>query len=623
MDSHGHSSDPIARVEKYALVPVANSTASFLVVALLVLLVILQWLARLIAQWVALNLTSPSSVPRRLVQRLHNHPYLGDLLVALILYLPAVLVLSLCHNYDYDASINRLAWTGLAHLFVSTLLGTHFSPMAFLLPRSRLMLLHKWTSRLGSLFILAHMSIHLTNWIQWDFVAEQFQRSSMQFGLASFILLGVLVLTSLYPVRMLAYATFAGVHNLVVLMLSAFVFMHARDTLSLVLPMIAVFMLNKFLIAMQLVRPAHFVVSRVVDPPSNVKHPGGAVVRLEIAAPHLANVRPEQQVYIGAKPISTLHPFTPRAVSPTSLLACIHSGHPVHAAAPATPTANVHLTHRAAASSRPHMHLHSLTHQGSNTDLTSTASLASTASLTSSPVDTNPSTTLLLGTASADHPPTLTLLARHSPFAGFTTSKLCPTNAHRLVAFIPPAPRLPLPQFTSVVFIAGGIGITPVLAWLDHLAKLNVDGATRKRGSSSSRSMTLDRAEMQDGAGHEAARLMPEIVHVVWIVSREDELSMAPEIAAAEGAAVRAKVGGVQSVTVVVTGSKSARRDPVGEEGARARTHSGRPSVEELVPKMEDLKGPVMGFAVGPRSLVEDVRKLDRDWWLHVEPFTW
>ncbi|ORZ39025.1 hypothetical protein BCR44DRAFT_1266652 [Catenaria anguillulae PL171] len=428
-----------------SLIPTPNLISGVLVFLLLLTLVLGAGAARRYSLRLACSpcATAPLSTQcdkrASFVWYSYHSPIVVDLAVTALIYLPIVVAFTLSHEYSTLATVDRFAYIALPHFLMTTLLGIHFSPFATLLPRLRLILLHKWCARFGTLLALAHVATHFAFWIQDGTVAEQLQRGSMRNGLVAFSSLMLLSVTSFRPVRRAVYGLFSAAHHVFFLLFALFVVLHTKYSLFAVAPMVVAFLANKAAIALQVQRnQTSFTVARGLS--------DGLVkvdMNLSIASPSAPLPTPDHVVYVAARPWSTFHPFSPRV----SQVGAKSIGL----------TINV----------RQHSH-------------------------------------------------------------GFTETKLTPRHIRRLVAFIPPAPHLPLTKFKQVIFVAGGIGITPVLAWLNHIALLQ--------------SSRPDKIHL-------------ESIHIIWIVRTESVTAqIAPRLATHFETELGVKVPFVECVNVVVTG---------------------------------------------------------------------
>ncbi|KAI9155921.1 hypothetical protein H9P43_009031 [Blastocladiella emersonii ATCC 22665] len=592
-------SSPFA-VQNFALVPVGNVEAAAIAIGVALALAVAAGLARLAVTRIAPTCFTPTAGPIHFIRLASNHPWAVDAAVALLVYLPATLVLTLSDSYISDSTVNRFAWVGLGQFLAATVFGVHFSPFALVVDRARLLLWHKFLARAGVVLVATHMAVHLNNWISADFVAEQLERPMAQFGLVAWIALALVAVLSVRVVRRWSYATFAVSHNFLFLVVSAFIVMHQRDAIVFVLPMVVVFLANKFVIAWQLVMPATVtVLASPVDPVAKPPHPlarslsSGAntaadtasletstatasameladlskplargassdsipqippdLVRIEItAAPFLAKLQPNHLVYLAARPASTFHPFSPRLVPPPAQQRMRERRSLERTTSGASSRARRAAVHRYTGST------------ASSIDSTTGAPVPPAA-----PLDLAPRAVI------------------NAKRVGKFTSALTPDSS--LLAFVPFAPSVHFVlDFRQLVFVAGGVGITAVLAWIEYLAA--VRRATPRHSTTSS---TLDRDGDEAGGP-----LFPDVVQVVWVTRRVQDTSVV------DWRAIEAWLPELK-VNVYVT------------------EVSGRPELEAVVPVAYP---PTMGLVVGPESLVNAVRKLERAWWLQTEVYEW
>ncbi|KAI9223457.1 hypothetical protein BC828DRAFT_403143 [Blastocladiella britannica] len=714
---------------QFAVVALANIPASLVLMTVALAMAAIAAVARYGTARIAVSSLTPRVGVTGLIRRLTAHPWLGDALLLLLVYVPLVCVLTLSNAYVADPTLNRFAWVGLGQMLAATVLGVHFSPFALVLPRARLLRYHAFLSRSGFVLVVVHMSLHFDNWVHSDFVAENLKRASMVWGLVAFITLCLLFLTSLPWVRRAAYAFFLAVHNVLFLVLCAFTVMHQYNALPLVLPMLAIFGANKIALGWHLARPVLVRVeqvrpivpvssgdavpvgqeemdptaivdntnstaklrqaaaapgTRMMDPPS----PRASVARVTLSANYLTRVMPDQPVYLIRTPMSTLHPYSPRAhvsfPSPSARSLSTDGGPidgdnaatadlllPMHVRSPVTapsehltdPTADIPLASisggngkhytvssragfnpvqstfslesASSASTHPHiMSHHRRQLSGHSSFLGNGSGLATGAGGDPTTAGIGSLTELLAGGAAGTstgnggvRAPTVQLTARVRGPHTFA-ARIAP---HTTGVVIPPSPPSAVPYFASVVFVAGGSGITAVVGWLDVFAERaaaeaadaswhahhHASTAARNGGGSSGAGaaatgpraiITVDRNRDAEAA---RARRRPAHVWLVWLVrSRADAVALAPDVVALFEHGVYAPWDSLH----IKVDIRYTRQDD--DESGR----SSRPVLDEVVPRVI---APALGFVVGPPSLMAAARLLDRDWWLHEEAYEW
>ncbi|KNE64958.1 hypothetical protein AMAG_10622 [Allomyces macrogynus ATCC 38327] len=504
------------------IIPVSNTIAAVLA---LVLIAILLTVAAMIRHFV--HRLAPRGHLHAALKWLYNHPDARDTGLAIIVYVPLVLVLVLSSSYVHDVTYNRFAWVALAHFVAATFLGGAFSPLAWVLDRHTLLRYHAFFARVGVVLITVHMALHIHLWQTYDLVATfLWDRASMVYGLFAWITVATMALSSLPWVRQRVYAVFFVAHHVLVMLLLALVVMHRPATVPMVLAM-AVFLIgNKLAVAYMAMarsparidvrdapywretannavvrspRPAHAGRPRTRSTcdipllsPTQATTPGESsttsspVVAVRLVPAEYASlaVGPGQVVYLAIPPVPIFHPYSPHAVASTTPLA------------------------------------------------SSTSSFAKS------------------GGAEV-------WLDARSRFASRIRA------SERVFVLVPPAPQpVPVAEFDDVWFIAGGMGITPVVAWLEAMkgrdARVTVLWVVRE-----------DRGEMVDWVGYR--RSMPGL-----------------------------------KVKVFTTGGDGEKR----------------PDWEIEVPTdmVSDMS---FAFVCGPPALCAAVRKLVRPWWIHVEAFGW
>ncbi|KAJ3374550.1 hypothetical protein GGF31_007328 [Allomyces arbusculus] len=505
------------------IIPVSNPIAAVLALVLIAILLAAAATIRLFIHRLA-----PRGHLHAALKWLYNHPDARDAGLAIIVYIPLVLVLVLSSSYGHDVTYNRFAWVALAHFVAATFLGGAFSPLAWVLDRHTLLRYHAFFARVGVVLITVHMALHIHLWETYDLVSTfLWDRASMVYGLFAWVTVASMALSSLPWVRQRFYTLFFVAHHVLVMLLLALVVMHRPATVPMVLAMAVFLVGNKLAVAYmamarsparvdvrdapywreaasnapvaQSPRPAHAGRSRARSTcdipllsPTQATTPGessatsSSVVAVRLVPAEYASlaVGPGQVVYLAAPPVPIFHPYSPHALTSTTSL------------------------------------------------VTSASSLAKS------------------GGAEV-------WLDARSKFASRIRA------SERVFAIVPPAPQpVPVAEFDDVWFVAGGMGITPVVAWLEAMK------------------------------GRETR------VTVLWVV-HEDRGEMVDWVG------YRRSVPGLK-VKVFTTG---------GEGGKR-------PDWEVEVPKdmVSDMS---FAFVCGPPALCAAVRKLDRPWWIHVEAFGW
>ncbi|KAJ3373161.1 hypothetical protein GGF31_001151 [Allomyces arbusculus] len=706
-----------------AVIHVGHETMMLITMGVLLAFVLASALARLAVHHIAPTAHHSAPVPVwfvRFVRLAYNHPNRRDLALAVIVYLPLVLVAALSTDYTYDLTYNRFAWIAVAHLLVATLLSGPFSPACLLLARHQVLRYHAFFARAGAVLVTVHMALHLNTWVSYDVVPQfLWGRPVMVFGLAAWLAIATMVVTSLPWLRNRAYTVFVAIHHLMFLVLIAFSVMHRSAMTPYAVIMASAVVANKLVLAYQVVRgPARIEI--LIDDPAAAAAAAAAEAlharsqtSLHVEQYH-RRVRSAESLTAATKVARTPSMARTRRGSSgqhAKVVQARHLRHLRHASTSSVPSSHT--------SSHDSLTLPNL-HSAANTPLSSTTAADSDSS--GSPVlvpradahvaaavpatpparcppavvrvrivpsaystalhSIAPHHTLYLGTppVSTLHPYSPRRIPRHAPAhfdgRGGPAAPLHPTPSfqslsatwdavelivsadsafakkHLLPHAVPgdlpttTGPRrgsigsgrrrsdsletaasyattiaaassanpaglavvvpwtvvspLPVEKFARVVFVAGGTGIASVLAWLERWAAMP-PASSLARHLDTPPLKELD--DMELGTGKRVRRVPREIM-VVWFVSKEQDAAWV------DSAAWVARVPELVW-KMVVTRDADAAPASEGERAAR---------VAREVP----LTAPgTLGIVSGPVGLVRAVQALDRDWWLHAEPFAW
>ncbi|KNE54067.1 hypothetical protein AMAG_00070 [Allomyces macrogynus ATCC 38327] len=365
---------------------------------------------------------------------LYNHPDARDAGLAIIVYVPLVLVLVLSSSYTHDVTYNRFAWVALAHFVAATVLGGAFSPLAWVLDRHTLLRYHAFFARVGVVLITVHMALHIHLWQTYDLVSTfLWDRASMVYGLFAWMTVAAMALSSLPWVRQRVYALFVVAHHVLVMLLLALVVMHRPATVPMVLAMAVFLVGNKLAVAyMAMARsPARVDVrdspywreaaSNTVTRSPRSTHASRPRTRSTCDIPLLS---PTQATTPGESGAASSSVVAVRLVPAEYASLAVGPGQVVYLATPPVPIFHPYSPHAIA----------------------STTALASSASSLAKSVGAE------------------VWLDARSKFASRIRA------SERVFVIVPPAPQpVPVAEFDDVWFIAGGMGITPVVAWLEAM----------------------------------------------------------------------------------------------------------------------------------------------------------
>ncbi|KNE71629.1 hypothetical protein AMAG_16187 [Allomyces macrogynus ATCC 38327] len=703
-----------------AVIHVGHETMMLITMGVLLAFVLASALARLAVHHIAPTVHHSAPGPAwliRVVRLAYNHPNRRDLALAVVVYLPLVLVASLSTSYKYDVTYNRFGWIAVAHLLVATLLSGPFSPACLLLARHQVLRYHAFFARAGAVLVTVHMALHLNTWVSYDVVPQfLWGRPVMIFGLAAWLAIATMVVTSLPWLRNRAYTVFVAIHHLMFLVLIAFSVMHRSAMTPYAVIMASAVVANKLALAYQVVRgPARIEI--LIDDPA-VAAAAAAAEALHArsqtslhAEQYHRRVRSAESLTAAAKVARTPSMARTRRGSSgphAKGVQARHLRHLRHAS-----TSSVPSSHTSSHDSLTMPNLHS----AANTPLSSTTAADSDSSgspvlvpradahvaIATPPARSPPAVvrvrivpsaystalhaiaphhTLYLGTppVSTFHPYSPRRIPRHAPAhfdgRGGPAAPLRPTPSfqslsatwdavelvvsadsafakqhllpHAVPSDMPAAagPRrgsigsgrrrsdsletaasyattiaaasaanpaglavvvpwtvvapLPVEKFARVLFVAGGTGITSVLAWLERWAAMP-PASSLARHLDTPPLKELDDIELGTG---KRVRRVPREIMVVWFVSKEADAAWV------DSAAWMARVPELVWKTVV---TRDADVTPASEDERAARVAREVPSTAPGT----------LGFVSGPVGLVRAVQALDRDWWLHAEPFAW
>ncbi|KNE58885.1 hypothetical protein AMAG_04423 [Allomyces macrogynus ATCC 38327] len=675
-----------------AVIHVGHETMMLITMGVLLAFVLASALARLAVHHIAPTAHHSAPGPAwlmRVVRLAYNHPNRRDLALAVVVYLPLVLVAALSTDYTYDVTYNRFAWIAVAHLLVATLLSGPFSPACLLLARHQVLRYHAFFARAGAALVTVHMALHLNTWVSYDVVPQfLWGRPVMVFGLAAWLAIATMVVTSLPWLRSRAYTVFVAIHHLMFLVLIAFSVMHRSAMTPYAVIMASAVVAGKLALAYQVtslhaeqyhrrVRSAESMTAatKVTRTPSmartrrgssgphakgvqarhlrHLRHastssvpsshtsshdsltlpnlhsaantplssttaadsdssgspvlvpradahvaaavpstpPGRcppAVVRVRIVpsaySTSLHSIAPHHTLYLGTPPVSTFHPYSPRRIPRHAPAHFDGRGGP---AAPLHPTPSFQslsatwdavelIVSADSAFAKQHLLPHAVP-----SDLPAAAgprrgSIGSGRRRSDS-LETAASYATTIAAASAANPAGLAVVVPWTVVA-----------------------PLPVEKFARVVFVAGGTGIASVLAWLERWAAMP-PASSLARHLDTPPLKELDDIEL---GGGKRVRRVPREIMVVWFVAKEHDAAWV------DSAAWMARVPELVWKTVVTRDADAA---PASEGERMARVMREVPSSAPGT----------LGIVSGPVGLVRAVQALDRDWWLHAEPFAW
>ncbi|KAF9416745.1 hypothetical protein BGZ94_010130 [Podila epigama] len=143
------------------------------------------------------------------------HVVAGATLLALILV--AILAVVLLRNTDLMINSNRAGYLGLACIpFLFALTGKN-SIVSYLtgISHHRINQAHRFVGLCLFVLVSVHMGCMIHTWLPWkDFLAQQLETPKVKYGLATYTVLCIIVLTAAWPVRRWAYEVFVVSHFL-------------------------------------------------------------------------------------------------------------------------------------------------------------------------------------------------------------------------------------------------------------------------------------------------------------------------------------------------------------------------------------------------------------------------
>jgi hypothetical protein len=488
-----------------AWVPVTHSMAALLTVFICLCVVILAggldrltfYLATRNRLKCTLKRPRPSyPLPSRLVNSLrwlHNHDAVKDASFLFGILTPLVLMLSFSYEMGSERAWNRFPSIGLGLLVSAAVFGVHHSPAILLLSRARLMRYHGFMAHLGILLVSAHGALHFISWVQAVFVKEQLERLSNAAGLAAWSVLMLLLISASVPwIRRKAYSLFSGLHHLLLFLFIPVLAIHNSETVSYGIGILAVFLLNKFAIGLQLARPAKITVEEV---------PNGSPSRLTLESSTTDGSIPLVSMSHGAEENKTVG-------KSKYLRLRLHQTRKAH---PPLPNRIVYLGRKPASTFHP---------------FTARSEWYTPIASQESPMESSGSD----------------LLIDVYQQQGFTRSLVSANRLHVFipwVAYVPPALR-----FTHITFVAGGSGITTVLAWLEYLAYERQYKATTlarpMQNPNDPQSSTHLMANEDDYSDHDIEGMLnrsnvqywnrspcifPQVIQVLWIARNPAQCS--------------------------------------------------------------------------------------------------
>ncbi|KAF8060247.1 hypothetical protein FPV67DRAFT_1588099 [Lyophyllum atratum] len=138
--------------------------------------------------------------------------------ILLITAYSSTVLACICTSAPLLSNSNRAGFLALAQLPPVFLLASKNTPLSLLLPPffayTRLNALHRWAGRTMGLAALVHGALWIRNHLEWDMPILGQQKEGS--GVAALGVMGVIVVSSLRPVRVWAWGVFYWVHFLAV-----------------------------------------------------------------------------------------------------------------------------------------------------------------------------------------------------------------------------------------------------------------------------------------------------------------------------------------------------------------------------------------------------------------------
>ncbi|KAF9433196.1 hypothetical protein BGZ76_009758 [Entomortierella beljakovae] len=224
----------------------------------------------------------------------------GVTLVALI-YL-AILAVLLLYKVDLLLNSNRAGFLGLSCIpFLFAFAGKN-SVVSFLtgISHHRINQAHRFIGLCLFIATSVHMGCMIHVWLPWkNFLAQQLATPKVQYGIATYTTLCLIVLTAAWPVRRWAYETFVVSHSLFLVFL-ILVGLHTPYAMRFTVAGIFCYLIN--------VLTGWFVKTHVSLAQATVFQNRITRLRMDTPVPH----SPGQHIYVCVPSISLIqwHPFT-------------------------------------------------------------------------------------------------------------------------------------------------------------------------------------------------------------------------------------------------------------------------------------------------------------------------
>jgi hypothetical protein len=265
---------------------------------------------------------SHASLPTYHIRHLKlRTPQLGPSFLVLA-WLTAILVLCF---YGYD-TYNQRQWEDIAYRVGSLAIAQ--LPLVFLLAGKqnligyvtgysyeRLNWVHRWVARIFWITVTIHMSFWFRSWARYNYILRKIQIDRLtQTGLACWVILTAIVLTSFLPVRRLSHEVFYMMHVVLFAGLMGAIYLHLENSEIYFWVSVAIFFLDRLLrigVGAWANVPLLHGKAEVWANSATLTPLPGNVTRLTIAQP-LISWSPGQHMFVSCHAIAPLqsHPFT-------------------------------------------------------------------------------------------------------------------------------------------------------------------------------------------------------------------------------------------------------------------------------------------------------------------------
>ncbi|KAH6582130.1 hypothetical protein BASA60_002097 [Batrachochytrium salamandrivorans] len=168
-----------------------------------------------------------------------------------------------------DTDVPRFGFMALSNLAVLTLLPQRNSLLSafFGISRERCLLFHSILGTVTILLSLLHGSLYLYEWSYYDFLIESINsRAMITYGLASGGVMSLVLLTSaVTPIRRLSFELFYWIHILSYPAMLALLFLHTSHSVEFFCPGAILYGVDRLLRIVRALRPAKIIESVAVD----------------------------------------------------------------------------------------------------------------------------------------------------------------------------------------------------------------------------------------------------------------------------------------------------------------------------------------------------------------------